>query len=85
MHRVRAGLRGDAQQLGDVQVGFGRRIATKAVGLGSRADVQGVGVHVRVHCHGLQARVLAGTGDADGDFSAVGDQDLAHKLLTLSG
>ena len=78
---VGAGVGRGGEQLGDVQVGVRGRVAAQGVGLVRGGDVQGVGVDVRVDGDGGQLRVVAGPGDPDGDFTAVGDQDLAHQLL----
>ena len=81
---VGAGFGRDGEELGDVQVGVRGRVAVQAVGLVRGGDVQGVGVDVGVDGDGGQLRVVAGPGDADGDFTTVGDQDLAHQLLASS-
>ena len=42
------------------------------------AHVQRVQVHVGIDGDAVDAVVLAGTGDADGDFAAVGDEEFFH-------
>lgn len=69
---------GDIEQLVDDQIRLGSGIAVQAVGLVSGLDVQGVAVGVRVDGNALQASVSAGSGDPNGDFSAVGNQDFSH-------
>ena len=57
---------------------------TDAVGEVVKLDVQGVLVGVRVDGDGFDAELLAGTGDVDGDFAAVGDEDsLEHRCSLL--
>ncbi len=68
----------DVEQFGDVQVRVRARGTAQCVGLVAEADVQRVGIRVRIHRHGCQFRIGASPGNPDGDFAAVGDQDLLH-------
>ena len=82
---VRSGPCRDVQQFGDVQVGVSRGVPVQAEGFAGGTDVHGIGVDVRIDGDGFQLGVLAGSGNPDGDFTTVGDQDLAHQLLTFLG
>src|SRR3712207_929404 len=57
-----------------------RRCGADRHGVVGQPDVQRVGVGVRVHRHGLEPQVAAGADDADGDLTAVGDEDPPELL-----
>ena len=76
VHGVRAGPTGHVEQLGDVEVGLRRAGAAERERLVGDADVHGLPVGVGVDGDGADRRVATGTGDADGDLTAVGDEDL---------
>ena len=59
-----------------VQVALGRRLAAEGVRLVGHPDVQGFAVEVGVDGDGGDAHLAAGPDDTDGDFAAVGDEDL---------
>ena len=82
---VGAGVGGDRDDLGDVEVGLGRGRAAEGVGLVGEADEERVAVGVGVDRDGADAGVLAGADDADGDLAAVGDQDLLQAHAGLLG
>jgi hypothetical protein len=77
VHGIRSGLVGDLDQLVLQQVGVAGRGAPEGVGLVGDLDVQGVAVGLGIHGDGRDAVVGAGAGDADGDLTAVGDEDFA--------
>ena len=83
VYGIRLGdLRG-AQDIGDVEIavrGLGRADADLLI---SKHGMQGSSVDLRVHGYGFEAQFLGGTDDAQGDLSAVGDQDFRkHGRLT---
>jgi hypothetical protein len=43
--------------------------------------MQGMPVGIRVDGHGFDARFLAGSHNADGNFTAVSDKDLLYQAL----
>ena len=67
---------GRRDDVGDVEVGFGRRRRADADGLVGEADVHRVGVGGRMDRDGLDAHLVAGAVDAERDLAAVGDQQL---------
>ena len=74
---IRTRLVGDLDELVLQQVGVAGRRAPEGVGLVRDLDVEGVPVGVGVDGHGCDPVVGAGAGDADGDLTAVGDEDFA--------
>ena len=46
-------------------------------------DVHGIGVHLRINRHGADVQFLAGADDADGNFSAIGDQNFFKHGLSV--
>jgi hypothetical protein len=76
VHRVGAGAGRDVQDLGDVQVGVGRRGAVQRVRLVREPDEQRIAVRFGVHGDAAQSGVGGGAHDPDGDLAAVGDEDL---------
>jgi hypothetical protein len=83
---VGTGLGGRPEHLGEVQIAGGGRVTAQRVRLVGRADMRRVPVGVGVDGYAGDPGVPAGTGDADSDFTAVGDEDLAHggSLLETS-
>ena len=53
---------------------------TNADGLIGESHVQAVAIGFRVYSHGLDAQVLAGADDANGDFASIGDQDFLKHI-----
>jgi hypothetical protein len=82
---VGAGLLRGLDDLLDDQVGVARRGAAQGEGLVGDPHVQRVAVGLGVDRHAGQAGVLAGSSDAHRDLTAVGDQDLLHRVLPLIG
>ena len=74
-------LAGQGDDAGDVEVGADRLAGlADAVGLVGLEAVQGEAVFVRVDGDGADAQFVGGAKDADGDFAAVGDQQLADRF-----
>ena len=66
-----------------VEVAFCRIGGANAVGEVGELNVQGVLVGVRVDGDRLDAELLTGTDDANGDFAAIGDEDsLEHDVAS---
>ena len=80
VHRVRARLLGDRDDLLDVEVGVRGSGAVEAVRLVGQPHEERVPVGLRVDRHTADAGVLAGPDDPDRDLAAVGDQDLLQRL-----
>ncbi|MNF79784.1 hypothetical protein D3C84_620100 [compost metagenome] len=74
VHGIGAAAFGDGDQFADIQVGLGRALAIQRVGFVGLAHVQGVDVRVGIDRDRLHAIVAAGAGDADGNFTTVGNQ-----------
>ena len=73
-------LPGQGDDAGDVEVGADRLAGlADAVGLVGLEAVQGEAVFVRVDGDGADAQLVGGAEDADGDFAAIGDQQLADR------
>ena len=70
---------GDVEDLGDVEVGLGRRRAAQRVRLVGERDEQRVGVRVGVDGDAWQPGVGRGPDHADGDLATVGDEHLADS------
>jgi len=73
----------------DAKVTLGRSGLADANGLVRHLDVHGVGVNLRIDRDGADVQFFAGADDADGNFSAIGDQDFfkhdGGRLKTVSG
>ena len=66
-----------------VEVAFCRIGGANAVGEVGELNVQGVLVGVRIDGDRLDAELLTGTDDANGDFAAIGDEDsLEHDVAS---
>jgi hypothetical protein len=65
---------------GDGKVGAAGIRWPNAYGLGSFPDMEGLPLRLRVHSHGKEALLPAGLQNPEGNFSAVGDEDLFHPL-----
>lgn len=83
---VGARIGGGLQYLGDIQVARCRGVTAQGVRLVGHADVQRVPVRLGIDGDARDSRILAGAGDADSDFAAIGDEHLAHddSLLETS-
>ena len=67
---------GRRDDVGDVEVGFGRRRRTDTDGLVGQAHMHRIRVGSRVDCDRLDAHLVAGAVDSERDLAAVGDQQL---------
>ena len=66
-----------------VEVAFRRIGGADAIGEVGELDVQGVLVGVGVDGDRLDAELLTGADDSDGDFAAIGDEDsLEHDAAS---
>ena len=74
MDRVATARRRGGNDRRTVEVGL-RAGAGKGVRIVRDADVQAAGVIFRIDGHGAQSKVRGSAGDADCDFSAIGDQE----------
>ena len=66
--------------LGDVQVGVLEGAVAEGVGLVRQPSVQRFGIVVGEHGDAFDVEALQGSDDANGDLSAVGDQDFMDFL-----
>ena len=73
---------GGRDDVGDVEVGFGRRRRADADGLVGQPDVHRVGVGGRMNRDRLDAHLVAGAVDPQRDLAAIGNQKLLdrHRL-----
>ena len=79
MDRIRAAGLGHADHLVNAQIGGNRpQILTDAVGLIRFETVQAQLVFLRENGDRFLAHLVGGPHDADGDFTTVGDKDLAE-------
>ena len=67
---------GGRDDVGDVQIGIGRRGRADAHGFVGKADVHRIGVGGRMDGDRLDAHFVAGAMDPERDLAAVGDQQL---------
>ena len=74
--RVGAGLLGRVEDLFEVEVGLGRRLAAECEGLVGEPHVRCVGVGLGVHGHASQPGVLGCPDHPDRDLPAIGDEHL---------
>ena len=81
MDGVDVGNLGRTDHRGNVEVALGELGRTDADGLVGEADVEGVAVGFAVDCDRTDAEFLAGTNDAESDFSAIGDEDFLEHLF----
>ena len=67
----------------DAEVAFVAGGFADADGFVGQLDVHGIGVRLRINRDGADVQFLAGADDADGDFSAVGDQNFFKHGLSV--
>src|ERR1700678_1376317 len=83
MDGVRIGDLGRADYGRNVEIAAGTFRGTDTDGFVGKSDMQTVAIGFRIDGHGLNAQILAGTDDTNGDFAAIGDEDfLEHVTLT---
>ena len=66
-----------------VEIAFRRIGGTDAIGEVGELDVQGVLVGIGIDGDRLDAKLLAGADDADGDFAAIGDENSPEHKCSL--
>src|ERR1700733_7104968 len=82
MNGVGIGYLGRADHGRNVEIAARAFGGTDADGLVGKSHVQAVAVGLRIHSHRLDAQILAGTDDTNGDFAPIGDEDfLEHVSL----
>src|SRR5690606_14081347 len=81
MHGLGARDLAGGQDRGNVEIAVARGVRPDADALVGEAHVHGIGVRERVDGNGLDAQFLAGAQDAQGDFAAIGDQNLGEHAL----
>ena len=79
MDRLGVGLPRNLKDLIDREIALARRRRPNEIGLVRPAHVQAVAVGLRIHCHGPQSKLRAGTQNPDRDLAAVGDQDFSKR------
>ncbi len=80
VHGIGAGGTGCGQQFVGAQVGVGAGRSAQRHRLGGLAHMQGVGIGVGVDRDRFDAHAVGGVDDAAGDFAAIGDEDIFHRL-----
>jgi len=86
VHGVGAALADGIEDRLGIEVTLGRGLAAEGVRLVGQSHVQGVAVEFGIDGDGGNAHLAGGANDANGDFSAVGDQDfLRHEHLSCEG
>jgi hypothetical protein len=78
MNGVAAGAAGDVDQLVDAEVTLARRCRPDGIGFIGQADVEGSAIGFAEDRDGADSKFAAGPQDADGDFSAISDQDFVE-------
>ena len=83
MDRIGAALAGDTDDFLDAQVGGDRaEPLADAIGFVGLETVQGKLVLLGIDCDRTLAQLVGGAHHADGDFSAVGDEDFLELWHT---
>src|SRR6202007_582844 len=83
MDGVATGTARDVDELVDAKIAFARGCGADRVSLVGEADVQGGAVHFAVNADRGNVQFAAGAEDADGDFTAIGNQDFTeHRSLS---
>ena len=80
VHRIGPGGTGCGQQLVGAQIGVSTGSTTQGHGLGGFAHMQSIGIGVGVDGYRFDAHAMGGVDDAAGDFAAIGDEYLFHRL-----
>ena len=80
VHGIGAGGTGGGQQLVGAQVGVGAGRSAQRHRLSGLAHMQGVGIGVGIDRHRFDAHAVGGVNHPAGDFAAIGDEDLFHRL-----
>jgi hypothetical protein len=76
MDRVGAALAGDADDVGEVEIGRDRSLArAHLIGLVGLEAVEAELVLLGENRHGALAELIGGAQDPDGDLAPVGDED----------
>ncbi|TPW02406.1 MAG: choline dehydrogenase [bacterium] len=78
-----AGDLGSSDDRRDIEVALGRRSRPDTDALVGQPDPHGTAVRFGVHGDGGDAHLLAGAVDPQGDFAAVGDEDLGEHIQIL--
>src|SRR5262249_23741809 len=89
MDRVRATIAHRPHDRVDIQVTLGRLRGANRARLVGRGHVGAARIGLGIHRHGPNTHYPRGADDADGNFSAIGDQELAdlpfgHRLKLTS-
>ncbi len=85
MHGIGAGDLAGRQNGGNVEVAVLRRGRPDAHAFVGKAHMHGIRVCGGMHRHGRNAELLARAQYAQGDLTAIGDQDfIEHGLISLS-
>ena len=79
MQSITTGFNRQVHQLARIQI-TGQRVFADIVCFVGALDVQGMPISFGIDRYRANPHLGAGTHDADGDFSAVGDQDLFYHL-----
>ena len=79
VHGVSTSLLGDVEELVLAQVGVARCAAAEGIRLVGHLHMEGVPVGVGIDGDRAETSVLAGAGDADGNFAAVGNEHLGDR------
>ena len=81
-------LRGDFEDAVAAEIGVDGGRGAEAVGFVGVEDVERGAIGVGVDGYGRDAELAAGPDEAEGDFAAIGDEDLAqggHQRGILAG
>lgn len=78
MDRIGAGALGQGEDLLDVEIGLPGTGSVEEPGIVSQMHEVSIRICTGVHGDGLDAEVMGGPDDAQGDLTAIGDEDAAH-------
>jgi hypothetical protein len=78
MQSVAAGAASDVNEFADAEVAFARGSGADGIGLIGESDMKRVAVHIAKNGDRFDAQFVASAGDADGDFTAIGNENLVE-------
>ena len=84
VHGICPALLGNSQQLGNVQIRLGRAHTMQRPCFIGSAYMQRIRIRVGIHGYRSHAVVFAGTGNANGNFATVGNQNFANHRLPFA-